>query len=227
LGIKGTLSEAELHFLRARLHGGLLAKARRGELRVRLPVGLVYDLLSAVALDPDQAVREAVGHLLESFQRTGSARAVVKQFATDGVRFPGRHISGPHAGELYWRPLRYEHVLSVAHNPRYAGAYCFGRRRQQTAIDGRAYQVLKPRDQWTVLILDAHPGYISFQQWERNQATLAQNAAARGTERHAGPPREGPRSCKDSSSAASAQAHVRRLPQTLRPPGARLRLPPR
>jgi len=192
LGIKSTLSEAELHFIRARLQGGLLAKAARGELCVRLPVGLVYDPLGAVALDPDQGVRHAIGYLHESFERTGSAQQVVKQFAAEQLRFPCRHQTGPHAGELYWQPLRHEHVLFVLHNPRYAGAYFYGRRKQITDIDGKTREVLKPRDQWKVLIKDAHPGYISFEQYERNQATLAANAAARGQERRSGPVREGP-----------------------------------
>jgi len=193
LGLKGTISEAELHFIRARLQGGLLAKAARGELRVRLPVGLVYDQLENVTLDPDASVRAAIEHLHSTFDQTGSAHAVVKQFAADGLRVPARHApGGPHAGELYWKPLRQDYVLFVLHNPRYAGAYFYGRRKQLSDINGHTRTIHKPRDQWTVLIKDAHPGYITFEQYERNLATLAANAAARGEERHAGPAREGP-----------------------------------
>ena len=193
LGLKGTISEAELHFIRARLQGGLLAKAARGELRVRLPVGLVYDQLGNVTLDPDAQVRGAVEHLFKSFEQTGSAHAVVKQFAAEQLKFPGRHApGGPHAGETYWKALRHDLVLFTLHNPRYAGAYFYGRRKQLTDIDGRTRTVHKPRDQWTVLIPDAHPGYVTFEQYERNQATLASNTAARGEERRAGPAREGP-----------------------------------
>jgi hypothetical protein len=159
---------------------------------VRLPVGLLYDATATVMLDPDAGVRDALDYLFESFEQTGSAHAVVKQFAAEHLTFPGRRVSGPHTGELYWKPLHHEHVLSVLHSPRYAGAYCYGRRQQITDIDGHSRQVLKPRDQWTVLIPDAHPGYITFERYERNQATLAANAAARGAERRAGPPREGP-----------------------------------
>jgi len=90
LGLKGTISEAELHFIRARLQGGLLAKAARGELRVRLPVGLAYDPLGNVALDPDAEVRGALEHLFDAFEQTGSAHAVVKQFAAERLKFPGR-----------------------------------------------------------------------------------------------------------------------------------------
>ena len=90
LGLKGTISEAELHFIRARLQGGLLAKAARGELRMRLPVGLVYDQLGNVTLDPDAQVREAITYLFRCFEQTGSAHAVVKQFAAERLKFPGR-----------------------------------------------------------------------------------------------------------------------------------------
>ena len=192
LGLKGTISEAELHFIRARLRGGILAKAARGELRVRLPVGLIYDAAGNVVLDPDAGVRGAIEQLLETFEATGSARAVVKAFRERRLTFPGRHQGGAHAGELYWRPLRTDQVLSCLHNPRYAGAYFYGRKRQAADPDGRIRTELKPRDQWTVLIPDAHPGYISFATWERNQKTLARNASARGEERRSGPPREGP-----------------------------------
>jgi DNA invertase Pin-like site-specific DNA recombinase len=194
LGLKGTISEAELHFIRARLQGGLLAKAARGELRVRLPVGLAYDQLGNVTLDPDAAVRAAIAYLFRCFEQTGSAHAVVKQFAAEGLRFPGRHApGGPHAGELYWKPLRHDLVLFILHNPRYAGAYFYGRRKQLTDINGHTRTVVKPRDQWTVLIEDAHAGYVTFEQYEHNQKTLASNAAAHSDEeRRVGPAREGP-----------------------------------
>ena len=193
LGLKGTISEAELHFIRARLQGGLLAKAARGELRVRLPVGLAYDQLGNVTLDPDAEVRGAVAHLFKCFEQTGSAHAVVKQFAAEQLKFPGRHLGGPHHGETYWKALRHDLVLFTLHNARYAGAYFYGRRKQLTDIDGHTRTIHKPREQWTVLIPDAHSGYITFDQYERNQQTLRANAAAHsGEERRAGPAREGP-----------------------------------
>ena len=192
LGLKGTMSEAELHFIRARLQGGILAKAARGELAVRLPVGLVYDPLGDVVLDPDTGVRQAINHLFTTFEATGSASAVVKAFAAEHLTFPGRHRTGPHAGELYWVPLRHDHALFVLHNPRYAGAYCYGRRRQITDIEGRTRTLVKPRGEWTTLIPGAHPGYISWAQFEANQDRLAANAASHGDDRRAGPPREGP-----------------------------------
>jgi DNA invertase Pin-like site-specific DNA recombinase len=192
LGLKGTMSEAELHFIRARLQGGILAKAARGELAVRLPVGLVYDAAGGVVLDPDAGVRQVINHLFTTFEATGSASAVVKAFAAQGLTFPGRHLTGPHAGELYWVPLRHDHALFVLHNPRYAGAYCYGRRRQITDVEGRTRTVVKPREEWTTLIPGAHPGYISWDQYGANQDRLAANAAAHGEDRRAGPPREGP-----------------------------------
>jgi DNA invertase Pin-like site-specific DNA recombinase len=181
LGLKGTISEAELHFIRARLQGGPLAKAARGELRVRLPVGLAYDQLGNVTLDPNAEVRDAVAHLLKCFEQTGSAHAVVKQYAAERLMFPGRHApGGPHAGETYWKPLRHDLVLFTLHNPRYAGAYFYGRRKQLTDIDGHTRTVIKPRDQWTVLIQDAHPGYITFEQYERNRSRTTHVAVGTG-----------------------------------------------
>ncbi len=192
LGLKGTISEAELHFIRARLQGGILAKAARGELLLRLPVGLVYDAAGTVVLDPDAGVRQAITHLFATFEATGSASAVVKAFAAEGLTFPARHLTGPHAGELYWVTLRHDQALFVLHNPRYAGAYFYGRRRRVTGVDGRHRSLVKPRDEWTTFIPGAHVGYISLAQFEANQATLAANAAARAQERRAGPAREGP-----------------------------------
>ena len=129
LGLKGQMSEAELHLLKARLRGGQLAKARTGELFMPLPVGFVYDPAARVVLDPDQGVRDAVAHLFATFARTGSARATVKAFANEGLRFPSRVQKGPNKGTLGWFPLRHHRVLNVLHNPRYAGAFAYGRRR--------------------------------------------------------------------------------------------------
>jgi DNA invertase Pin-like site-specific DNA recombinase len=192
LGLKGTMSEAELYLIRARLRGGILAKAARGELALPLPAGLVYDPAGQVALDPDAGVRRAVQYLFDTFAATGSARAVVKAFRAGNLSFPMHHQSGPHAGELYWTPLTHDRVLNVLHNPRYAGAYCYGRSRHYQDADGRYHTTARPRDQWITLIPGAHPGYLSFAQYEANLAALAANAAAHGEDRKAGPAREGP-----------------------------------
>lgn len=192
LGLKGTMSEAELHFIRARLRGGQLSKARRGELVMALPVGLVTDAAGKVILDPDAGVQAAVARLFSVFARTGSARAVVLDFAAEGLLFPARVRSGPHKGELAWMPLRHWRVLRTLHNPRYAGAFVYGRRRERKRPDGRRFMETLPREQWTALLTDAHPGYITWEQFETNQRLLAGNAQAHGTERTAGPAREGP-----------------------------------
>jgi len=118
LGLKGTMSEAELHVLRARLRGGILNQARRGALKVALPVGLVYDPADKVVLDPDRQVRQSIEHLFRTFERTGSASAAVKHFREQGLRFPRRPRRGPRKGELLWEPLRHWRVLRVLHNPR-------------------------------------------------------------------------------------------------------------
>src|SRR6266566_1118512 len=121
LGMKGQISEAELHFIRARLRGGQLSKARRGELIMPLPVGLVYDGAGKVILDPDTAIRGALTYLFTTFEATGSATACVKAFRAAGLTFPWRHQKGPRKGEVDWQPLLHSTVLRVLHNPRYAG----------------------------------------------------------------------------------------------------------
>ncbi len=121
LGLKGTMSEAELHILRARMRGGYMAKAKRGELQIRLPVGFVYDAAGKVLLDPDRQVQDAVRSLFTTFRRTGSAGITAREFATKALRFPCRPPHGPRMGELVWNELSYSRTLEVLHNPRYAG----------------------------------------------------------------------------------------------------------
>ena len=191
LGLKGTMSAAELHFLRARLIGGQLSKARRGELKVPLPVGFVYDPLDHVQLDPDKAVQSAVRLLFDAFAQHGSGRAVVQSFSQQHLSFPIRHRSGRHKGELGWLPLTHSRVLQVLHNPRYAGAFSYGRKRTRHKPSGGKGLELVPRDEWIALIPDAHPGFITWQTFEHNQSTLTRNAAAHASDRHAGPAREG------------------------------------
>jgi DNA invertase Pin-like site-specific DNA recombinase len=191
LGMKGQISEYELHFIRARLRGGQLSAARRGELRMGLPVGLAYDAAGHVVLDPDAGVQQALRHLFAVFARTGSARAVVAAFADDKLLFPVRIGTGPRKGELAWMPLTHWRVLRTLHNPRYAGAFVYGRRRGTISANGKNSCQPLPRDQWTALIPGAHPGYITWETYEANQQTLAGNAAARGADRAAGPAREG------------------------------------
>ena len=192
LGLKGTMSEAELHFIRARLRGGQLSKARRGELPMPLPVGLVYDPAGKVVIDPDTGVQHAIRHLFSTFARTGSARATVQMFKDEGLSFPARVRSGPRKGELAWMPLRHWRVLRTLHNPRYAGAFAYGQSRGRKTPEGRMTVEKLPREQWTALIHDAHPGYINWETFEANQQALALNAAAHARENERGPAREGP-----------------------------------
>ncbi len=191
LGLKGTMSEAELHFIRARLRGGLLSKARRGELYVPLPAGFVYDPMGQIVLDPDKSVQEAVRYLFATFARTGSARAVVKTFAAEKLQFPTHVQSGAHKGELAWQPLKHGRALSVLHNPHYAGAYFFGRKRSRRLADGSYTSTVMPRDQWFTFIPDAHASYIDLDTYEANVAQLLAGAKARGSDRIMGPAREG------------------------------------
>jgi DNA invertase Pin-like site-specific DNA recombinase len=191
LGVKGQMSEAELHFIKARLRGGVVSKARRGELQMPLPVGLVSDPSGHVVLDPDTAVQQALRHLFDTFTATGSATACVKAFRNTDLMFPWRHLKGPRKGELDWKPLRHHSVLRVLHNPRYAGAFAYGRCAQKPRPNGKSSSVKLPRDRWISFIPDAHPGYITLAQFEANQARLAANAAAHGRDRAAGPAREG------------------------------------
>ncbi len=192
LGLKGTMSEAELHVLRARLRGGLLNKARRGELRCPLPAGMVYDASGRVGLDADKQVQETVRLLFETFARTGTLRATIQYFRQQHLLFPTRVSAGVHKGELIWTPLSLGRACTAMHNPWYAGAYAYGRGRFRKQADGRLRHERLPREQWQVLILNAHPGYISWEEYERNEQQLQQSAKALGFERNAGPPREGP-----------------------------------
>lgn len=192
LGLKGTMSEAELHVLRARLRGGLLNKARRGELRCRLPVGFVYDPQGRVVLDPDKQVQHSVHLLFQTFATTGAAHATVSYFRRQGLLFPTRMTTGPKKGEVTWGSLSLGRAANALHNPWYAGAYVFGRARHRKYPDGRTRYERLPRSEWAALIRDAHPGYITWEEYERIEQRLKEGAQALGWERRRGPPREGP-----------------------------------
>jgi DNA invertase Pin-like site-specific DNA recombinase len=121
--MKGAMSEAELHVLRARLRGGILNQAQRAALKLQLPVGLVYAEDHTVRLDPDAQVQQAIRVLFATFKRTASAWATVKYLREQGLLFPRRIRTGPHAGTIHWAPLIHNTVLKVLRNPRYAGAF--------------------------------------------------------------------------------------------------------
>src|SRR6202000_2147793 len=135
LGLKGTMSEAELHVLKARLRGGILNKVRRGEYRCVLPTGLVYDETGAVVLDPDAQVRETIAHFFDTFTRVGSAHQTVKAFRDEGLRLPPRPRA-PGAGVIF-RPLTGAAAIRMLRNPRYAGAYAYGRRVYIRTVEGK------------------------------------------------------------------------------------------
>ena len=192
LGLKGQMSEAEIYVMKARLHGGILSKALRGELQVGLPTGLVYDTQKKVQLDPDKQVQEAVSFLFTTFERRGSATATMKVFRKNEVLFPRRVRIGPRKGELIWEPLHHQRVLQVLHNPRYAGAFVWGRRKGRRLPNGHTAVEFVAPDEWISLVPGAHAGYITWQQYQANQQRLLENAKAHGDDRRQSPPREGP-----------------------------------
>lgn len=193
LGLKGTMSEAELHMLHTRMQGGTLNKAKRGELVMYLPVGLVYDADHRVILDPDQQVQENVRLVFENFRRQGSAFAVVEMFRRQGLLFPRHRRRGPDHEAFVWKQLSYSLLMRILHNPRYAGAFVYGRTKSRKGLHGTAPSARRlPLDQWQVVLRGAHPGYISWEQFEANQARLQQNRPTRASANGKSPPREGP-----------------------------------
>src|SRR5450756_219278 len=194
LGLKGTMSEAELHLLAGRLQGAKRAAAERGDLRTPLPVGYCRDEEGAVIVDPDEEVSAAVAEVFATFTQVGSAYAVVGALA--GRRFPRRAYGGAWAGQLRFGSLTHSRVCSILSNPAYAGAYVYGRFRSKRTVtpDGGVHTstVELPRAQWAVCIQDHHRGYISWASFLANEAKLAGNATNAG----ARPPREGSALCQ-------------------------------
>jgi DNA invertase Pin-like site-specific DNA recombinase len=165
LGLKGTMSEAELHLIRHRLTAGLLHKAAKGELRQGLPVGFDYDENDHVVMSPDEAVREAIATVFRLFDELRSARQVMMTLVGDGLLLP-RRSNGER--RIRWAPATYPAVHDLLTNPVYAGAFVFGRTRTQKRLDADGRLVVRtpqlPRSEWAVLIPDHHPGFIT---WER------------------------------------------------------------
>lgn len=192
LGLKGTMSEAELHMLKARMRGGQLNKARRGELEMGPPVGLVYRNDGSLGLDPDAQVQKAIRVVFETFERTGSALRTVRFFREQGLLFPRRLRTGADKGDLLWAPPQHARILQVLHNPRYAGAFVYGRTRTRRLPDGRVAVIKAPRSEWQFVMPGMHKGYIDWHEFEANQRRLADNARAFGGDRKSGPVREGP-----------------------------------
>lgn len=191
LGLKGTMSEAELHLIRSRLTAGLKHKAAKGELRQGLPVGLDYTDDDQVVITADEAVVEAIATVFRRFEELGSARQVLLGLREDGLLLPRRRTG---SRRISWAPATYPAVHDLLTNPAYAGAFVFGRTRTEKRVDANGRVItqvrLLPREQWAVLIPDHHPGFIGWSQYEANTTRLRANwRAPRG--HGGGPPREG------------------------------------
>jgi DNA invertase Pin-like site-specific DNA recombinase len=196
LGFRGTMSEAELHWLPCRLVGGKLEKAHQGTLRFRLPVGLSYDLTSRGVLDPDEEIQHAVRLVFDLFAQHRSALAVVKHFAAHGLQIPDRLWTRSRKGEVVWAPLRHARVLEMLHNPFYAGAYVYGRTKSRSRLLPGEAPRLKARSHrvarvdWPIVLRDHHGGYLSWDQFVSNVQQLDDNRTFRAEERR-GAVREG------------------------------------
>ena len=179
LGMKGTISEFELGVLRARMLDAARAKAARGELRIAVPIGYVWDRETGISLDPDLRVQEGIRQIFARFRELGSARQVLLALKEEEVHFP----RGSHRRRMVsfeWTPIRYRNVISLLKNPFYAGAYCYGKSQQRTEIvDGqvrKSYRQLKPMEEWDVLLKDHHEGYIDWPEFEHNLQLIASNS---------------------------------------------------
>ena len=195
LGLKGTIAQAELHFIRARLQGGKRNKAKRGELHFPLPVGLTYDDQGRTVLDPDEEVQGAVRLVFTTFRSTGSAYAVTQEFDRQGVRFPKRAYGGAWNGKLIWGHLNHSRVLGILKNPSYAGVYAFGRYRSIKEItpEGDVCHRTRhmPEEEWLTTIPEHHEGYISWEEFLDNGKQLELNRSNMPETISCGPAREG------------------------------------
>lgn len=193
IGLKGTMGEAELHFLHARMIGGKENAASRGELRFPLPVGYVYDSDGKTIMDPDEEVQHAVSTLFRVFRSSGSAYGVVRYFAENNISFPKRAYGGAWDGTITWGTLTHSRVLTVIHNPAYAGAYVYGRYRDNKTINADGHFDHHPvrlpdKEDWKVFLPGHHQAYISWDDFEENQKQLDSN---RTNSERCGPAREG------------------------------------
>jgi len=193
LGLKGTLSEAELHVLKQRMHQGRLNKARRGELFNHAPIGYVRTPTGELALDPDEQVQAVVRLVFQKFDELGTINAVLRYLVRHGLRMPIRPHGGPHRDQLQWRRPNRQTLRSMLHHPLYAGAYTWGRRpvdlrKKLPGRPGTGRQVA-PAEQCAVLLKDRCPAYVTWSQYEANRRRMADNQAR---SRRRGAVRQGP-----------------------------------
>jgi len=204
LGLKGTMSEAELHLLRSRLDAGLRHKAARGDLRQGLPVGFDYDEDGRVVMSPDEAVTEAIATVLRRFAELGTARQVLLSMRGDGLLLPRRSAG---ARRVRWAEATYPAVHDLLSNPVYAGAFVFGRTKVERRVDEAGKVATRtrevPLEEWEVCIPDHHPGFISWETYLANRETLRSNWRAPAGE-GGGAPREGRASCRASCAVGGA-----------------------
>jgi DNA invertase Pin-like site-specific DNA recombinase len=181
LGLKGTMSEAELHLIRARLDGGLRNKAQRGDLRLALPVGLDRDDDDRIVLCPDEEVRHAIERVFALWRQLGSARQVLMELITDGQKLPRRTVG---QRRIRWARASYGAVHDFLTNPAYAGTFAFGRTRQEKRLgtDGqiRIKTVELAVEQWSVCLPEHHPGYVCWDEYLATRARLRSNVRPRG-----------------------------------------------
>jgi DNA invertase Pin-like site-specific DNA recombinase len=192
LGLKGTMSEAELHILKQRMLAGRWAKAKRGELGMAVPIGYVRKPSGEVIKDPDEQVQATIALLFEQFASRGSVTRLLRHLVDNGIKLPGRIRSGPRMGELSWQCPNRRTLHNLLHNPAYAGAYVYGRRvndpRAQKAGRPHSGKVVTKMSEWEVCLRDRLPAYISWEQFEANQRQLRDNQSrARGAVRHGEP----------------------------------------
>jgi DNA invertase Pin-like site-specific DNA recombinase len=187
LGIKGQLSELELHTIRARMTAGLLNKAQRGDLALPLPVGLLHSPNQQVVKDPNIEVQNRLRLVFSTFLRVKSASKVLHFFNENDLHLPRRH----HQRDLVWRKPSVSAILSILKNPAYAGAFVYGRTRTTRNLDGTASTKPLSMEQWKIIVKDKYPAYINWETFERIQAMLKDNYAEYDRNKSRGVPRPG------------------------------------
>ena len=195
LGLKGTMSQAELHLIHSRLQGGKLNKAQKGELRFPLPVGFCFDEEGRTILDPDEEVRHVIRLLFQTFTQTGSAYGVAHKFTKQNILFPKRAYGGVWKGKLIFGRLTHSRVVGILKNPSYAGTYVYGRYGTEKKVSPEGKIQLTPKkkkmDDWTVTLHNHHQGYITWEEYLENQRILKNNLTHGDGITLSGPIREG------------------------------------